>query len=230
MKPFILFILHYPPPINGASIVGKYIKESAIVNQAIKGDYINLTTSFKLNLIGKRDLAKLFHTLKILLQVFKALFKNPYSICYMTLSASGLGFYKDFLIVLLIKLFQKRVIFHFHNKGIASRKPNYIKHILCCIIFKNSQTILISELLYPDIKRYVRRDSLFICPNGIPPIESSDLAVKSSLTKEGCKLLYFSNMIREKGVFVLLEACKVLKEAGFLFECHFVGAWMDISH
>nr|WP_255481253.1 glycosyltransferase [Pontibacter sp. Tf4] len=44
-----------------------------------------------------------------------------------------------------------------------------------------------------------------------------------------CKLLFLSNMMEEKGVLVLLEACKLLKDKGLDFECHFVGAWSDIS-
>ncbi|MEJ7676498.1 MAG: glycosyltransferase [Segetibacter sp.] len=43
------------------------------------------------------------------------------------------------------------------------------------------------------------------------------------------RLLFLSNMMAEKGVFVLLEACKLLKEKLLHFECDFVGEWFDIS-
>jgi glycosyltransferase involved in cell wall biosynthesis len=36
-------------------------------------------------------------------------------------------------------------------------------------------------------------------------------------------------MITEKGVFVLLEACRILKAKRIFFECHFVGAWADVT-
>ncbi|MEJ7683894.1 MAG: glycosyltransferase family 4 protein [Segetibacter sp.] len=75
---------------------------------------------------------------------------------------------------------------------------------------------------------------MFFCPNGIPLIGDSNTKILSkekindNLNFSPC-LLFLSNMIIEKGVLVLIEACKILKEKAIKFECHFVGAWTDIS-
>ena len=46
--------MHFPPPINGgASLMGKAIKESCLINDAFDAEYINLTTSNSLDKIGK---------------------------------------------------------------------------------------------------------------------------------------------------------------------------------
>ena len=37
-------------------------------------------------------------------------------------------------------------------------------------------------------------------------------------------------MMIEKGVYILLEACKILKLRGNNFECHLIGKWSDIQH
>lgn len=42
-------------------------------------------------------------------------------------------------------------------------------------------------------------------------------------------ILFLSNMMEEKGVWTLIEACRILKEHSFKFECHFVGKWSDIT-
>lgn len=42
-------------------------------------------------------------------------------------------------------------------------------------------------------------------------------------------ILFLSNMMAEKGVWTLLEACSLLKEQGHSFHCHFVGKWSDID-
>lgn len=49
----------------------------------------------------------------------------------MTLTAKGAGFYKDFVIILLVKLFKVKIIYHFHNKGVALNSKNGITQ--CCI-------------------------------------------------------------------------------------------------
>ena len=41
--------------------------------------------------------------------------------------------------------------------------------------------------------------------------------------KQKARLLFLSNLIESKGVYVLLDACKVLKERGLQFACDFVG-------
>jgi glycosyltransferase involved in cell wall biosynthesis len=55
--------------------------------------------------------------------------------------------------------------------------------------------------------------------------------IKDKITGEDrpCKLIFLSNMMKEKGVLVLLDACNVLKQKRTNFECHFVGAWSDVT-
>ena len=33
MKPSILFILHLPPPVHGAAMMGQYIHDSKVINE-----------------------------------------------------------------------------------------------------------------------------------------------------------------------------------------------------
>src|SRR5687768_1203895 len=151
MKPDILFILHIPPPVNGAAMVGKFIKGSLVINQAFNSDYINLTTSFALNKIGKGGIDKFFTLLRIQSKVIKALFYNNYHLCYMSLTAKGAGFYKDLFVVAILKLFNKKIIYHLHNKGIANNSKNRLNKYLYKFVFKNTKTILLSSYLYYDV-------------------------------------------------------------------------------
>jgi hypothetical protein len=58
----ILFILHYPPPVHGAAVIGGYIKESVVINQAFNCSFINLSTSSTVEEIGKTPSIKLLNT------------------------------------------------------------------------------------------------------------------------------------------------------------------------
>jgi len=42
-------------------------------------------------------------------------------------------------------------------------------------------------------------------------------------------ILFLSNMMEEKGVWTLLDACRIIKSKGYRFRCRFVGKWSDIS-
>ena len=55
----VLFILHMPPPVHGASMVGKYIHDSKIINNAFECHYLNLALAKDLDDIGKGGIRKL---------------------------------------------------------------------------------------------------------------------------------------------------------------------------
>lgn len=227
----ILLILHFPPPINGAALMGQFIKESEAINKNYETDFINLTASFRLSGIGKGSFNKILIIFKILKNVFTSLLKKDYDLCYMTLTAKGAGFYKDFLIVLLLKCFRKKIVFHFHNKGVDKRSENKFDDLLYRFTFKNTSSIVLSPALAYDIGKYVDKANIYICPNGIPEEADSNI-ISTNILKKGigpCKLLFLSNMMKEKGVFVLLKALEELKRRNKNFECHFIGAWSGIS-
>ena len=48
-------------------------------------------------------------------------------------------------------------------------------------------------------------------------------SLSSSLEPSVPRLLFLSNLIESKGIYVLLEACRMLKEEGVAFQCDYVG-------
>jgi len=228
MKKKILMILHLPPPVHGAAIMGKYLIESRVINQAFDVDHVNLSTSTRLNEIGKRSFRKVFSSLRIISDVTKALLRKKYDLCYVTLTSASSGFYKDLIIVLILKLFRANIVYHFHNKGVSLRQSRWIDNLLYRFAFNNTRSILLSPSLYFDFKKYVKTEHVFFCPNGIPLQEYGDSEHQLPDTFN-CKLLFLSHMMVEKGVITLLDACKILKQKAHRFECHFVGAWTNIT-
>ena len=66
MNPTILFILHLPPPVHGAAMMGKYIHDSKLINTSFDCHYINLTTAKDLADIGKVGIRKLVQLVQLL--------------------------------------------------------------------------------------------------------------------------------------------------------------------
>lgn len=228
MKSKILFILHLPPPVHGSSTVGQYIYESKIINNTFECRFINLSTSRLINEIGKKPIQKIGRYFSILSQVFKQLICFKPQLCYLAITAKGYAFYKDALIALMAKTFKVPLVYHFHNKGVSTWQKKRLNNILYHIVFKNSYAILLSKYLYSDVQKYFPENKVFYCPNGIPDttvkrikdLDSNDNAVR---------ILFLSNLIESKGVFVLLEACKILKNKNISFYCTFAGDEGDIT-
>ena len=219
-----LFIMHMPPPIHGAAMVGKYIHDSKIINDSFDCYYINLTTAANINDIGKWRIGKIFNIFRLLLYIIKQVHYIKPDLVYVTPNATGVAFYKDFITVQLLKMLHCKVVVHYHNKGVAKKQNKALYNFLYHRFFKNLNVILLADSLYSDIIKYVDIKNVFICPNGIP----EEILVTKTKHEE-LNILFLSNMIKEKGVFVLLDACQILNDRNINFHCHFVGKWSDIS-
>lgn len=227
MKSKILFILHLPPPVHGSSMVGQYITESKVINNAFDAKFINLSTSLYLDEIGKNSVVKIARYVKIIFKTLIALISFKSKKVYLSITAKGVGFYKDLPLALLVKLFRKKLVLHYHNKGVVNYQDRLIDHLFYKILFKNSKVILLSEKLYEDISKYVDKDDVYYCPNGIPVVEYSNN--NRPMQNIIPQLLYLSNLIESKGVYVLLEALALLINEGVVFHCNLVGGEADIS-
>lgn len=225
MKNKILFILHLPPPVHGAAMMGKYIKESKVINENLDCSYINLTLAKDMQDIGKGGIRKLFDFINLLLHIHSQVKRLKPDLCYVTPNAKGGAFYKDFVVVMLLKFLGQNVVVHYHNKGVATRQNRFVDNLLYRMFFKKLKVILLAEELYPDICKYVEKRNVYICPNGIP-----EQTLEYSRKEHNVfNILFLSNMMKAKGVWDLVDACRILKDKGQKFKCHFVGKWSDIS-
>lgn len=222
MKPRILFILHLPPPVHGAAMMGKYIHDSKLINESFDCHYINLTTAKNLEDIGHFRLGKIVEFAKLLYRIRKTIRELHPDLVYVTPNAKGGAFYKDFIVVEMIKSMGCKVIVHYHNKGVATRQDRWLDDKLYRKFFHGIKVILLAEALYQDVQKYVRREDVYICPNGIPD-ETDGKTVTAERHNKIPHLLFLSNLLVSKGVIVLLDALKILKDRGYSFVCDFVG-------
>ena len=243
----ILFILHLPPPVHGASMMGKYLHDSKLINETFECKYINLTTAKSLQDIGKNSINKLWTFIRLLTKIIKNTITFKPQLVYVTPNACGGAFYKDFIVVQLLKLFRHKVITHYHNKGVSTRQDHWLDNLLYKYFFKEIKVILLSKNLYKDVCKYVDFKDVFICPNGIPETLMKEMPTERHNNE--IHLLFLSNLLISKGILLLLDACKILKEKGFSFymrfhwgrnnrnrrmefqrECTETGDWIRLLH
>ena len=214
--------------MHGAAVVGDIIKSSNSINESFDTKYINLSTSKSIDDIGSKNPVKILRYINIVFSTLnKLLFWKP-GLVYLTISSRGGGLIKDVPLVLLCRLFRKKHVFHFHNKGVKHyAKKHKWANRLYKWLFKKAKVILLSPHLYDDISDYVRKENVFYCANGI---QSNEVPVKTTRErKDVISLLFLSNLIRSKGIFDLLTACEKLKHQGVSFSCSIIGGEGDLT-
>ena len=232
VKPKILFILHLPPPVHGAAMVGQYIAQSQLINSNFDSSILNLQTSACLAECGKGLLSKIWIFLRLYLKVITNLWGKRYDLCYLSINAKGPAFYKEMIVVLIVKLFGCPIVYHYHNKGVSEHQKNWLSNLLYRLQFSNSRTILLSRRLYSDVAKYIRPEQVYYCPNGIPDANSDrpiEFLHNKRIEKNAREVLFVSNLMKSKGVLVLLEAFKILHTKAVPFHAVLIGAPMDID-
>ena len=220
-KPRILFITPLPPPVHGSAMVSQYIKDCKELQEEFVCDFVNLSTSRNIDEIGKKSLMKYIRFIGAYFITFWKLLTHRYALCYLAITCHGMGFLKDAPFVLLCKLFRRKVVIHQHNKGMSKCMDKQPYKWLLPLVYRKTKVILLSWHLYPDIEKVVKKEQILICPNGIP--ELFDKEPHFERKNQVPNLLFLSNLIPSKGVYVLLDACKILKEKGYKFVFNLVG-------
>lgn len=223
MKSRILFITPLPPPVHGSSMVSQWILSSKLLSEEFNMDFVNLSTSRKVEEIQKGglwlNLKKAGRFVCAFLHALWLLCTRHYDLCYLAITCHGKPFLKDFPFVMLCKIFRKKIIIHQHNKGMSKDVDKWPYRWALPMAYNGTKVVLLSKHLYEDVSKVVKKEQVLICPNGIPCATSG----KPSDEKGTPHILFLSNLIESKGVFILLEACRILKEKGINFVCDFVG-------
>lgn len=215
----ILYIVPLPPPVHGHSVMCKYVLDNKLINDEFIVDAINLHTSRSMAEMDKKPLLKICRMLRALFRTFILLIRNKYEFVYIALTCHGGGLLKDMSFIYLCKLFHCKIVFHQHNQGVRHDMDRAPYKWIYPSLYGNVKVILLSWNLYDDISRYVKKEDVYICPNGIPTIEDSIVQVKNEVPH----IFFLSNLLVEKGVYVLMDALAILKKKGLPFVCDFVG-------
>jgi glycosyltransferase involved in cell wall biosynthesis len=87
--------------------------------------------------------------------------------------------------------------------------------------------ILLSKLLYYDIEKYVPEEKVYYCPNGIKELnfKKDDKDPERKIVN----ILFFSNLIKSKGVLMLVEACNILRLRKIDYSCTIAGGEGDLT-
>ncbi len=219
--------MQFPPPIHGVSVMNDIIKNSKLINSRFKCDYINLATAKNIDDLQKNSFRKYFLTIKIIIKSFYKMLINRYDYVYITIFPYGFSFIKDSIIVLLVRFFGQKPLLHIHTYGFKkSSTQSKFKSYYYSFIFKNVHVICLSQLLIEDIS-HIYKGKVFILPNGIPQVNFKNTYNND---QNPINLLYLSNLIKGKGILLIIDALERLNKKRVDFIFRIVGSEGDIKY
>jgi glycosyltransferase involved in cell wall biosynthesis len=175
--------------------------------------------------VGTFEVWKLFHMVEVVAKALYQRFRHRIpSLYYMPGGSSFTPVARDIFILFFLRPVFRRTIFHFRAAGVSEvvdRQPALLRRLARFVYRQPDLAIHLSDL-NPDDGPYFSAKRTVVVPNGLEdaaepylPIERQEASVPTIL---------FVGVVQEtKGVMVLLEAAKVLKEQGHIFRVNMVG-------
>jgi len=222
----VLFMGRFYPPMHGAAKMNGLYYNVLKKNYKIKKIKINYSDS--IDQIGRFNLKKIFGIFIVFSKLLYQLIVFKPDMIYFEIAPKGLAFFRDSIYVLMCKLFREKILFSLHASGISNGINSEFKKKYYKFIFRKTKIVLLSKLLYFDIKDIFDKKDVYFLGNGIEDELSdkeSDIIFKERKKNRKTRILFLSNMIESKGPLDALVVCKKLRGDGLDFECNFVGAW-----
>lgn len=221
----VLFLLKVPPPVHGSTVMNKIVADSTIIANGVIPIYQLESVSKNVDDIGKISLSKIIVIFKNYLNLLVKLIRYRPKLAYMAVSPKGTAFFKDFISIVLIKIFSRKILFHFHVKGINTElSKSLIRKFLMQFAFKNEIGIVLSNRLLSDFDN-VGFDKLYVVPNSIPTVNKNNYPINNKPT-----ITFLSNFIKEKGLLEFIGSVELLSKKRNDFSINIIGKEADLTN
>ena len=216
----ILIIGPFPKPISGVSFANKVVKEVLDNSLEFKTDYINTSYPVFEDSVGSFSFKKAFFFLRINFNVLKVIGND---IIYITPGQTFFGIVKYTLFILLSSFLNKELIIHVHGNflGLQYKKLGGIKKkIFYYLLSRFTKGIILSPLLKNNLTPFLLDKNIYNLYNFA---ENYLFKQTSKLKVEKIRVVYLSNLMKEKGVLNLLDALEKIEEKNISYEAKIAG-------
>jgi glycosyltransferase involved in cell wall biosynthesis len=193
--------------------------------------HVRMEFSADIRDVGRFSLRKLGHLFSVVTKIISAKVRHRPSVLYYPPAGPNvIPLLRDVVILLAARPLFAHTVFHFHAGGVAdliSRLPMPLGLLSRRAYANPDCAIVLSEDNYGDGEKLGAR-RVVVVPNGIEDRQSSE---RSKKRPRGAvpRVLYVGVLSKAKGITVLLEACRKLRDKGVSFELDLVGQFESAS-
>ncbi|HXA01674.1 MAG TPA: glycosyltransferase family 4 protein [Cytophagaceae bacterium] len=218
----VLLIGPFPDPVNGVSVANINLKKY-LLDKGLKVSHIN--TNFR-NISSKQGeglpLLQVGYFIRYYLQAFKVIFTN---VVYITPGQTFFGVVKYAPFILTSLLFRKPYIIHIHGNHFGKEFENLHgikKRVFAFLVSKAGMGIVLSQSLTKNFNGLLPVHKIRMVENFAEDVFF--LSADPGKKYDKLRILYISNLIKEKGILDVLQSLILLKEKGIPFQAEIAGS------
>jgi len=185
--------------------------------------HIRLDFSDSIDQVGRFALWKSWRLLRIVLAVWKERLRGKIDVLfYPPCGRSRIPFYRDVLLLFLVRWCSRRLIFQFHAGGfnLLQQKLSAIERWIARKVYRQPDAAIV---LLPSLAaetRWIDPKHTFVVPNGI---EDCYHRVNGKHRHDIPRILFVGTLTPKKGILDAIEACRQLQERKVPFSFLAVG-------
>jgi len=215
-----LIIGPFPNPISGVSIANKVVEE--ILNADLNFIVEKINTSYPIfdEQIGEFSIQKFLFYLRINSSFFKVLKNN---IIYITPGQTFFGVLKYALFIVAASALRKELIIHVHGNYLGKEYQSLkgIKRVIFYfLVSRFTKGIVLSNSLKQNLTPFLEDKNIFSLPNFAQDYLYTE---DKKFVKDELRIFYLSNLMKEKGIFCLLNALKNLEKNNIIYKAKIAG-------
>jgi len=216
----VLIVGPLPYPVSGVSLANLIVKQLLENEKGFSVKEINTSYNKFEESLGKFSIKKSIHFVLINLKAFNVFGSD---IVYITPGQTFFGVIKYTLFILIAFLTKKQLVIHIHGdylhkeyQQLKGVKKLFFKFLLS----KASKGIVLSESLIRNMSPFIPKENIYILKNF-----AEDFLMDNNIEKDysSLKIVFLSNLMKEKGINDLLESLEMLEKNNIQYEARIAG-------
>ena len=208
----VLLIGQTPPPYYGQSMMIKRLLDAKLND--VKIFHLRMFFSDSAKSVGRFRLKKMFHLFYLIASSINLRFRKKIDTLYYFPAGPNLNpILRDFILLISIRLFFKRTIFHFRAAGLSDflRAKNTILQKIIRLPYLYPDIAIQLSSLNPEDGKYIHAKKIVFIPNGLEDRFDSKQRI-DKYNKSNVDILFVGALHRSKGIYNVIEAAKIIRK------------------
>ncbi len=216
----VLVVGQTPPPVHGQAVMIQKLLEGQFKH--VKLYHVRMAFSSDIDKVGRFRFGKVFHLLAVIIRIIWMRLRHGIDVLYYPPAGPNkVPMYRDFAILILTRWLFSRTVFHFHAGGISEliATLSLAERWLARLAYYHADCAIHLSIHNPEDGKKLLAKQNIIIKSGL---DDNYIATSHKQNKVP-KIIFVAVLSPSKGVNILLDACKLLKDDGLQFTLELMG-------